>query len=444
MDCGPMRGLQRPGVFRRSVTGDLVLATNAHNDDRDIRVVAYSPRGRQHWTGTYDGGFGAYENSYGLALDQSGSAYVVGAGGGPIGTSQRVTVKFGIGGEILWSSRYGPQLDHQQAAAIAVTNDVVYTYGNDENWDSIITVAYDAASGAELWVRTFPVEAQAAMAAGGAVDDAGNALALGSYDVGGYLLIQYSSEGEELWAIQEFVGYHSAARALTVDDDGNIYVALAVWGQQADFRIVKYGSDGHEIWQASFDGPRHLDDVPEAIVLDEAGNVYVAGWTELERSCETGCHPIRSETVLLALDRDGNRKWVDTFDGGGGKLSRAWDVDVDRFGNVFICGDTSSGSRQYLTVRYSQPPEACAGRERMRVSCAPKGDAHVVRARGRRGAKGDRVTLCLDGGDCHETQVDYTGRATSRWKDVEDGEHTVTAAWACGADDERRVRCDGP
>lgn len=70
--------------------------------------------------------------------------------------------------------------------------------------------------------------------------------------------------------------------AIGVDNNGNIYVAVntlvqLVQGGYWDFATVKYNSDGVEQWVQIYDGPANQHDRARAMVIDEDGNVYVTG-----------------------------------------------------------------------------------------------------------------------------------------------------------------------
>ncbi len=41
------------------------------------------------------------------------------------------------------------------------------------------------------------------------------------------------------------------------------------------------GTNGNLIWKQTFDGPANADDAGDAVAVDAAGNVYVAGYIAL-------------------------------------------------------------------------------------------------------------------------------------------------------------------
>src|SRR6266576_4925680 len=75
--------------------------------------------------------------------------------------------------------------------------------------------------------------------------------------------------------------------AIAVDSDGNSYVTGEICAMaDADgfcsfspglgWGILKYDTDGNQLWLATL-GPGSFDQKPNAIAVDESGNVYVTG-----------------------------------------------------------------------------------------------------------------------------------------------------------------------
>ncbi len=69
------------------------------------------------------------------------------------------------------------------------------------------------------------------------------------------------------------------AYAIALDNLGNIYVTGVSWGSGTDYdyATVKYDSSGVEQWVERYNGPGNGSDVARAIALDNSGNIYVTG-----------------------------------------------------------------------------------------------------------------------------------------------------------------------
>jgi streptogramin lyase len=119
-------------------------------------------------------------------------------------------------------------------------------------------------------------------------DGAGNVYVTGylGFDIytglgGRYATVKYDPDGNELWAVDFSPGANSQPVSMLVDDLGNVYVAghSAQEYDFSDYVIVKYDTDGTQLWVALYQGPLFADDRVAAMALDALGNVYVTGRT---------------------------------------------------------------------------------------------------------------------------------------------------------------------
>ena len=74
---------------------------------------------------------------------------------------------------------------------------------------------------------------------------------------------------------------NNAAKAITVDRLGNVYVTgqSVGSGTSFDYATVKYTPAGEEQWVERFNSANNQSDGAVAIAVDNAGNVYVTGST---------------------------------------------------------------------------------------------------------------------------------------------------------------------
>jgi hypothetical protein len=117
------------------------------------------------------------------------------------------------------------------------------------------------------------------------VDDVCNVYVTGQSDGPGtdadYATVKYDSAGVEQW-VARYNGPASSwdyAHGITVDDNGNVYVTGESWGDGTgyDCATVKYDNGGIEQWVARYNGPANSSDGGRALVVDNAGYVYVTG-----------------------------------------------------------------------------------------------------------------------------------------------------------------------
>jgi hypothetical protein len=96
----------------------------------------------------------------------------------------------------------------------------------------------------------------------------------------------------------------------------------------------------------SYYGGTGTDD-GNAIASDDKGNVYLAGTTNSTSNiATTGAHQIsfqgQTDIFIAAFNIHGNRKWATYFGGAG--TDECYDAACDTFGNIYICGRTTSTS----------------------------------------------------------------------------------------------------
>ena len=127
------------------------------------------------------------------------------------------------------------------------------------------------------------------------------------------------------------------ARAIAVDSQGNVYVTGASYGQGTDYdyATIKYSPDGEELWVRRYNGPGNGRDDARAIAVDNQGNVYVTG-KSFGGATDYDC-------VTIKYSPDGEELWVRRYDGRyiGRMINTndlAYAIAVDNQGNVYVTG----------------------------------------------------------------------------------------------------------
>ena len=187
-----------------------------------------------------------------------------------------------------------------------------------------------------------------------AVDDSGNVCVTG-YSKGSvtdfdYATIKYDKDGKQLW-VARYNGPGNGrdeASALAVDSMGNVYVTGRDdgIGTEDDYATIKYDKDGKQLWVARYNGPGNHYDHASALALDDSGNVYVTGYSE---GIGTDV-----DYATIKYDNNGNEIWVARYDGSGNGKDGVSALALDDFGNVYVTGHSLGigTGNDYATVKY--------------------------------------------------------------------------------------------
>lgn len=142
-------------------------------------------------------------------------------------------------------------------------------------------------------------------------------------------------------------GFDSANDCIS-DNSGNLYVIGSTSnGNNDDLLLIKYNaSTGDTIWSRIFNGPANGDDLAGRAVLDDSGNLFVAG---------SSFNGNNDDFLLIKYNTStGDTIWTRTFNGLSNGFDRASDCTLDSSGNLYVAGISHNGSnKDYLTVKYN-------------------------------------------------------------------------------------------
>lgn len=122
------------------------------------------------------------------------------------------------------------------------------------------------------------------------------------------------------------LSYYYDITAIGLDSSGNIVFTEDIL-TYSDVHLIKCNINGSILWQQTWNGA--LDDVCEALCIDVADNIYLAGYTESFGA--TGW-----DLSLVKYDSSGTLLWQKLWD--TGQNEGAYDMVLDNMGNIYVSG----------------------------------------------------------------------------------------------------------
>ncbi len=188
-----------------------------------------------------------------------------------------------------------------------------------------------------------------------AVDASGNVYVTGTSIVNGtgsdFMTVKYNSAGVQQWEAR-FSGVGGSnsddAYSIGLDAAGNVYVAGTSLGSGTglDIMIVKYSNYGAVIWEVRYTNAEARDDELSRMIVDPAGNVYVAGVSNYAST--------QKDFVTIKYNSSGQTQWVKNYSNGSNNdyLSN---MTVDASGNVYVTGYSyvPGSSYDFVTIKYN-------------------------------------------------------------------------------------------
>jgi hypothetical protein len=264
----------------------------------------------------------------------------------------------------VWVSHYSGNGFQNEATAIAKSPDTTvvvtgFSLGSDFSRD-IYTIKIRQGDGGEVWAKRWTGTAGSRDEAYSiAVDDFGNVFVAGRTNAAAadtdFVVIKYAIDGTELWARTYNNSGVDVARVVVADRSGGCFVtgysnARAGNGNQ-DYLTIHYDAAGAQRWVSRMNGTGDFDDYPTAMVLGDAGYLYLTGYSWGGSGPQYDYLTVRLDTL------DGDTVWTRRYDGTAvaPKSDYAFGITQDDSQYVYVTGKAGEQGTWYdaTTIKYT-------------------------------------------------------------------------------------------
>ena len=236
-----------------------------------------------------------------------------------------------------------------------------FSGANDNDY---VTIKYNS-SGVQQWLARYNGPGNGSdVPTSVFVDNSGYVYVTGSSDAltGAYIdndaaTVKYSAQGVQLW-VARYAGALAradAGNAIKVDAAGNVYIAgyttVRVIGQKKVYLTIKYNSAGVQQWLQTLKGTGQTngqDDAAVGLALDPFSNVYVTGFV----FAGTG-YSGRSDYLTVKYNASGVQQWTQQYNGPGNSFDYPKGIVADNAGNVVITGYSKGIDFDFATIKYN-------------------------------------------------------------------------------------------
>lgn len=273
------------------------LDGNSGSKGKDVFLTRFESDGTKEWTKQW--GTNVYEDVQSMISDNAGNIYIAGYASGYFATggfsykSGPFLIKLDKDGSIIRIDQPGHDYESVRDA-VADSSGNIYLTGM--TWKSAEGI--ENPGGAEIF------------------------------------LSKLTPEGTELWKKKWGTDSHDEGLSVTVNNDGNIFVAGKTTGSMSgyanagssDIFMTKFDSEGNELWTKQWGTPRN-DEIRQ-ISIDKTGNIFVSGLAgALDNSA-------KDEVFLTKFNSDENIEWTRQWK--PGFVESNSDFDLDSEGNAFV------------------------------------------------------------------------------------------------------------
>jgi WD40 repeat protein len=355
----------------------------------DFATIAYDARtGAQRWVAGYDDPSNSDDSPLAIAASPDGSSvFVTGLSTGATTSWDLTTISYdAVTGEQRWLATYsgpGSAIDVGSVLGVSPDGQTVFVTGRTDvgSIADAITVAYDAATGAQRWMDVWPgPEGTGYYALDQGISPDGSKVFVTGFTGEQYISSEYVTVGYDAAAgTRRWVAIYPGVvkgrnepAALAVDPSGRSVVVTGVSSsanQGWNYATLDYdAATGRQRWLARYVGPGDSDQAHDVAASPNGNVVFVTGQSE-----GTGADDFATIAYSTAT---GAQRWLARYNGGPSSLDVASSIAVTSDGKtVYVTGSstTSDTSRVWATVPY----DAATGTSPGVIQAGP-GDATAV------------------------------------------------------------------
>ena len=340
--------------------GDIIVTGTSFTTytDADMFTVKYNTHGDTIWTKRYNGNNNGYDEAVAVGTDIEENVYVAGYSN----VNQKVEcvlIKYDGQGNSLWEKRIPDPYDSivvpttlfvDQTDGIFICG---YAFRGEHSYD--IFVARYSFSGELLWLEYYDgVTGDIDVATSISVSER-NLFVVGGFsrkNDTGYdaLILWFSKDGSLLW-MDRYSGsgvgndYYST---VSINKNGEAIGAGVTFASNYDMLIVKYTVNGDREWVVIQDGSYNLDDQIATGMVDDSGNVFVAGSITTVSEYEN--------LITLRYNSNGLLNWKAIYNGIGNYNDGAIALILDKkYKKVYVTGYSYNyprGDQDLITIKY--------------------------------------------------------------------------------------------
>lgn len=319
----------------------------------------------EEWVSRFNGVSNAVDEPTAMAVDNSGNVYITGRSigvGSIVNPWDIVTIKYDSNGVKIWTATFGKDNNQEEANDIKVDTDgnvyiTGYAVGDQLNAD-FLTIKYDS-NGDTVWVRKYNgpangddfAKAIAVDTISGRVFVTGSSKGILTITDVNYVTIAYEPNGEQFWVSSyDGPGNSTDIPFAMIFRSGEVLVTgssrTTTSSTSADYLTIKYSAgSGDTVWTRRYNGAGNSIDEAKAIAIDQAGNVYITGFSS------SGPFPTDRDYLTIKYSTEGNEIWVANYN--NASTDEAYSVAVDIQGNVYVTGMSGGFGADFATVKYN-------------------------------------------------------------------------------------------